>query len=392
MTAFTGKILISYSFCSEDILSASLYKVLSRQGFSVFNHETAWANLEYVPVSASDLEELRLRYRYSGYKPSRQEKSDPNMFEYLVRVVAEHDVIVVLWSQEYANKFWTRLEWKTALAMCKPMLIIRLDQTPLAYPLERAVMSGNVHAIVFKEGYGASNIADMIEKTICANIYKPGFYLGEEIDKITGQPFVMLRHPFLGNLEIGKYEITNRVFEEFMPEHKRHRNEYSFEDQQPAVYVSWPEANELCKIMAKRSKDFRFRLPDEVEWEFASRAGELTLTGLPGDELARYAVCGRQNATAKVGQKEPNAWGLHDTIGNAAEWCSNHVELYEYNGWINPVYPARINDSLWGAYAVKGGYFSESSLYKLSASYTNAEPAMNSSYAVGLRIVRESVS
>lgn len=63
-----------------------------------------------------------------------------------------------------------------------------------------------------------------------------------------------------------------------------------------------------------------YRLPTEVEWEAFAKAGcQRSLYG-PLEEIAWY---GENSASEKhpVGQKEPNAWGLYDTLGNIAEWC-----------------------------------------------------------------------
>ena len=68
-----------------------------------------------------------------------------------------------------------------------------------------------------------------------------------------------------------------------------------------------------------------YRLPTSEEWEFACRAGTTTpyLDGqdnLDNSSLERFARGG--DRTYPVGEKLPNAFGLHDIQGNVCEWVN----------------------------------------------------------------------
>lgn len=65
-------------------------------------------------------------------------------------------------------------------------------------------------------------------------------------------------------------------------------------------------------------------LPDQVRLEYAARAGVATMNpgGNQPEDAEPYAWT-QENSEGKihpVGQKRPNAWGLHDVIGNQWHW------------------------------------------------------------------------
>ena len=102
----------------------------------------------------------------------------------------------------------------------------------------------------------------------------------------------------------------------------------------PVNNVSWLDAVSFCKALTILSKSrgnlqkgYEYRLPTEVEWEYASRAGTHSeyYFGDHSNELQNHAWF-RGNSQKKlhpVGLKKPNPWGLFDIYGNVREWVGN---------------------------------------------------------------------
>jgi sulfatase modifying factor 1 len=75
-----------------------------------------------------------------------------------------------------------------------------------------------------------------------------------------------------------------------------------------------------------------YRLPTEAEWEHACRAGT---TGPRYGELNEIAWH-RGNSDGHphdVGGKLPNAWGLHDMLGNVWDWCWDVYDAAVYGSY-----------------------------------------------------------
>lgn len=131
-------------------------------------------------------------------------------------------------------------------------------------------------------------------------------------------------------------------------------------DRLPVEGVSWWDAVRFCNALSEdegltpayrmRGEDVArdsaadgYRLPTEAEWEHACRAGTSGPRYGPLDDIAWY----RGNSGERphpAGGRLPNAWGLHDMLGNVWEWC-----------W--DVYDAEV----YGTYRVLrgGGWFDE---------------------------------
>ena len=88
----------------------------------------------------------------------------------------------------------------------------------------------------------------------------------------------------------------------------------------PADSVTWDEAQSYCQVTG-------MRLPTEAEWEYAARARNTANRYGVIDEIAWYGVNSAEH-THDVMQKQSNAWGLYDMLGDVWEWTADWLAPY----------------------------------------------------------------
>lgn len=101
-------------------------------------------------------------------------------------------------------------------------------------------------------------------------------------------------------------------------------------DERPIEGVSWNDVQSWLARLAGSG----LRLPSESEWEYAARAGTQGCWPVGEALLSDYAWCALNSKQRShiVGQKQPNAFGLYDMLGNVREWCQDSwFETYSQN-------------------------------------------------------------
>jgi formylglycine-generating enzyme required for sulfatase activity len=151
---------------------------------------------------------------------------------------------------------------------------------------------------------------------------------------------------------LGTYEVTQAQWREVMGHNPSH---FTGDPNRPVESVSWDEVQEFIRRLNATEHHTHYRLPTEAEWEYAARAGTTTRYSFGDDPgpLGEYAWCNdKERQTHRVGQKRPNAWGLHDMLGNVAEWVQDWLGDYASEAVTDPQGPeeGRVKVSRGGSY------------------------------------------
>jgi formylglycine-generating enzyme required for sulfatase activity len=204
---------------------------------------------------------------------------------------------------------------------------------------------------------------------------------------------------------LGAHEVTQGQYEKLMGENPsfftpgKAKVRDKDTSASPVERVTWHQAVTFCKklseLPAEQTKKRSYRLPTEAEWEYACRAGTTTALHF-GNAVDSYSAnfnglspygAGRggpfHRTTSKVGEYQPNSFGLYDMHGNVMEWCQDWyaADYYSKSPKEDPPGPAEGTEKV-----ARGGSWSNSGKACRAAVRTKLAPDQ-SHYGLGFRVV-----
>ena len=185
----------------------------------------------------------------------------------------------------------------------------------------------------------------------------------------------------LSSFSIGQTEVTQELWQAVMGS-----NPSRFKgSKRPVEEVSWNDCQDFIRKLNSITGQ-RFRLPTEVEWEFAARGGNSSRGyKYAGSNTLSNVAWYYDNSgleTHNVGTKSPNELGIYDMSGNVWEWCSDWYgsNYYAQSPSSNPQGP-----SSGSARVDRGGSWLSHARYCRVSLRSRLTPADRLSY-LGLRL------
>jgi len=304
---------------------------------------------------------------------------------------------------------------------------VKLEEMILPEPCERTIVAPKPATIDRRQNETLEfDLGDEVTMTL-VSVPAGEYSMGSNDETPVEQPVsrVGIDKPFF----MGTTEVTLEQFRQFDPDYLNGVYDMHYKDQvkrgyymndmdYPVIRVSCNMAMEFCGWLSKKTGK-KVTLPTEAQWEWACRAGTTTPlsfgnldtdfskhANLADITVKQMAVSGvnprpinNPNHTvdfelkdprsddgvlhlAEVGSYQPNAWGLHDMHGNAAEWTRSDYKSYPYNDSDGR------NRGGGGEKVLRGGSWHDRP-FRSTSSYRLGYPAWQRVYHAGFRVIVE---
>lgn len=205
---------------------------------------------------------------------------------------------------------------------------------------------------------------------------------------------------------LGKYEVTFDEWEACVAERSCEpaSDEGWGKGKRPVIHVNYDQALGYTKWLSTKTGK-SYSLPSEAQWEYAARAGsaDLTYWGRAAEQACTFAnvydttsqaklrqqwksfPCDDGRAeTAPVGSFSPNAFGLHDMLGNVWEWT---LDCYVPTYANAPADGSAVMSSSCLKRMSRGGSWNVFPIWVRSTYRYGIEPVLRASN-LGFRVVR----
>ncbi|HEY0651894.1 MAG TPA: SUMF1/EgtB/PvdO family nonheme iron enzyme [Chryseosolibacter sp.] len=184
-------------------------------------------------------------------------------------------------------------------------IVMAVGEFQPPYPVPADTLKSNVHDYIMwmgeGRGYNAEEFA--LAREMALNDSDSGFHV------ISNASYY-----------IATTEVTQGQWKKVMGYNPSEFQSFPGADSLPVENVTWKDAKKFIRKLNRMENTKRYRLPTEIEWEYAARAG--ATKDILWKDIEASANLNKKNPV-KVASKKPNAWGMYDVLGNVWEWVSD---------------------------------------------------------------------